>query len=71
MYQRSDHSLHVHCLRVLGGNYTVDRLGPTARNVGGKIGIARHEDHIAVALFVGIGLLHLNEVAMGLGHRAI
>lgn len=40
-------------------------------NIGGKIGIARHDDHIAVALFVGIGLLHLNEVAMGLGHRAI
>lgn len=40
-------------------------------NIGGKIGIARHEDHIAVAIFVGIGLLHLNEVAMGLGHRAI
>ncbi len=40
-------------------------------NIGGKIGIARHEDHIAVTLFVGIGLLHLNEVAMGLGHRAI
>jgi len=40
-------------------------------NIGGKIGIARHEDHIAVAVFVGIGLLHLNEVAMGLGHRAI
>jgi len=40
-------------------------------NVGGKIGIARHEDHIAVAVFVGIGLLHLNEVAIGLGHRAI
>ena len=40
-------------------------------NIGGKIGIARHEDHIAVTLFVGIGLLHLNEVAMGLGHRSI
>lgn len=40
-------------------------------NIGGKIGIARHEDHIAVAIFVGIGLLHLNEVAVGLGHRAI
>lgn len=40
-------------------------------NIGGKIGIARHNDHIAVALFVGIGLLHLNEVAIGLGHRAI
>ena len=40
-------------------------------NVGGKIGIARTNEHIAVAIFFGIGLLHLNEVAIGLGHRAI
>lgn len=40
-------------------------------NVGGKIGVARFEDHVAVAIFFGIGLLHLNEVAMGLGHRAV
>ncbi|NLO89710.1 MAG: hut operon positive regulator HutP [Clostridia bacterium] len=40
-------------------------------NVGGKIGIARHQDHISVAIFFGIGLLHLDEVAIGLGHRAI
>ncbi len=40
-------------------------------NVGGKIGIARYQDHICVALFFGIGLLHLNEVAVGLGHRAV
>lgn len=40
-------------------------------NVGGKIGIARYQDHISVALFLGIGLLHLNEVAVGLGHRAV
>ena len=40
-------------------------------NVGGKIGIARSGEHIAVAVFFGIGLLHLNEVAVGLGHRAI
>lgn len=39
-------------------------------NVGGKIGIARHRDHISVAVFMGIGLLHLDEVAIGLGHRA-
>lgn len=39
-------------------------------NVGGKIGIARHGDHISVAIFFGIGLLHLDEVAIGLGHRA-
>ena len=40
-------------------------------NIGGKIGIARNQDHISVALFVGIGLLHLNEVAIGLGHRVV
>ncbi|MDN5348578.1 MAG: hypothetical protein PWP65_2143 [Clostridia bacterium] len=39
-------------------------------NVGGKIGIARYGDHISVAVFFGIGLLHLDEVGIGLGHRA-
>ncbi len=40
-------------------------------NVGGKIGIARSGDHISVALFFGIGMIHLNEVAIGLGHRVV
>jgi hypothetical protein len=40
-------------------------------NVGGKIGIARYRDHISVAIFFGIGLLHLNEVAIGVGHRVV
>lgn len=40
-------------------------------NVGGKIGIARYKDHISVAMFFGIGLLHLNEVSIGLGHRVV
>lgn len=40
-------------------------------NVGGKIGIARYQEHICVALFFGIGMLHLNEVAIGLGHRVV
>ena len=40
-------------------------------NIGGKIGIARYGDHIGVAVFMGIGLLHLDEVAIGLGHRAV
>jgi len=38
-------------------------------NIGGKIGIARQDDHLSVAIFFGIGLLHLDEVAVGLGHR--
>lgn len=40
-------------------------------NVGGKIGIARYKNHITVAIFFGIGLLHLNEVSIGLGHRVV
>ncbi len=40
-------------------------------NVGGKIGLARWDDHIGVCVFFGIGLLHLNEIAIGLGHRVI
>jgi len=38
-------------------------------NIGGKIGVARQDDHLSVAVFFGIGLLHLDEVAVGLGHR--
>lgn len=40
-------------------------------SVGGKIGIARCGEHIAVALFFTVGLVHLNEVCVGLGHRAV
>lgn len=40
-------------------------------NVGGKIGIARSGEHVAVAVFFAIGLVHLNEVCIGMGHRTI
>lgn len=40
-------------------------------NIGGKVAIARCGEHISVAIFFGIGLLHLNEMAIGLGHRVI
>lgn len=40
-------------------------------NVGGKIAVARQEEHVSVAMYFGVGMLHLNEVAIGLGHRAI
>lgn len=40
-------------------------------SVGGKIGIAREGGHVAVALFFTVGLVHLNEVCVGLGHRAV
>jgi hypothetical protein len=38
-------------------------------NIGGKIGIAHKGEHFSVAVFFGVGLLHLDEVAVGLGHR--
>lgn len=40
-------------------------------NIGGKIGIAHCGDHITVAMVMEIGLLHLNEVAVGMAHRAV
>lgn len=40
-------------------------------NVGGKIGLARMGEHVSVAVFCGIGVLNLNEVGVGFGHRAI
>ena len=40
-------------------------------SVGGKIGVARCGEHVAVALFFTVGLVHLNEVCVGLGHRAV
>ncbi|MCH5212310.1 MAG: HutP family protein [Oscillospiraceae bacterium] len=40
-------------------------------NMGGKIGIARSGPHIAVCLFFEIGLLNLNDIVIGLGHRAV
>lgn len=40
-------------------------------NVGGKISVARAEGHVAVAIFFTVGLVHLNEVCVGMGHRAV
>ncbi len=40
-------------------------------NVGGKIGVARHGEHLCVAIYLGVGVLNLNEVAVGLAHRSL
>lgn len=40
-------------------------------NLGGKIGIARYNSHISVCIFLAIGLLNLNDVAIGMGHRVV
>ena len=40
-------------------------------NFGVKIGIARCGEHLVVCLFISIGLLHLNDLAIAVGHRSI
>lgn len=68
------HESHVEEGAVAGATHeALSQIMPKAMglNVGGKIGIARAKDHISVAIFLGIGLLHLNEVSIGLGHRVV
>ena len=40
-------------------------------NVGCKIGIARFDEHLCVAIFMGVGVLNLNELCVGLAHRSL
>ena len=40
-------------------------------NLGGKIGIARFDEHLCVAIFMGVGVLNLNELCVGLAHRSL
>ena len=40
-------------------------------NVGGKIGIARYQEHLSVCIFLTIGMLRLDEVVIGVGHSAV
>lgn len=43
----------------------------TGLNGGGKIAVCRRGEHLSVCIFMSIGLLYLNEVVIGLGHRAL
>jgi hypothetical protein len=68
------HETHIEEGAVAGAaREAVSQIMPKAigLNVGGKIGIARYDEHIGVAFFFGIGLLHLNEISVGLGHRVV
>lgn len=40
-------------------------------NVGGKVGIARAKEHLSVAIFMGVGIMHLNEIALAGAHRSL
>lgn len=66
--------LHVHEGAVAGA--TKDAISQVSEkalglNFGGKLGIARSGEHMVVCLFVSIGLLHLNDLAIAIGHRSI
>ncbi|SHJ81628.1 HutP protein [Hathewaya proteolytica DSM 3090] len=65
---------HVHDGAVAGATrealfYVMEKAN--GLSVGGKIGIARYKEHLSVCVFMSIGLLHLNEVVIGIGHRSI
>jgi hypothetical protein len=51
----------------------MQQIAPQAMglSIGGKIGIARQDEHLTVCVFFGVGLLHLTEVAVGLAHRVL
>ena len=51
----------------------IEQIKPMAMgmNVGGKIGIARWKEHLCVAVFVEVGVLHFNEVTLGMAHRVL
>jgi hypothetical protein len=40
-------------------------------NFGGKIGVARQGEHLCVSVFFAIGMIHLDDVFIGLAHRAV
>ena len=40
-------------------------------SVGGKIGLARCGEHLCVAIFMGVGVLNLNELCVGVAHRSV
>ncbi|MBE3597728.1 MAG: HutP family protein [Limnochordaceae bacterium] len=46
-------------------------LKATGLNVGGKLGVARRGEHLVVAVFCSVGLGHLDDMAVALGHRAL
>lgn len=47
------------------------KLKALGMNIGGKIGIARWDEHLCVAIYVGVGVFRFNEVAVGMAHRAL
>ena len=57
--------------RIGKGAKLVRREYPTAIGPVDIMAVNAEGEHVAVAVFFGIGLVHLNEVCIGMGHRAI
>lgn len=47
------------------------QLKALGMSVGGKIGLARYQDHLCVAVFASIGMLYLDETAVAVAHRSL
>ena len=65
---------HVHDGAVIGATKeALMQIGMKANgyNIGGKIGIARSGEHLSICIFMSMGVLYLNDVVIGLAHRAI
>lgn len=65
---------HVHDGAIMGATKeALMQIGMKANgyNIGGKIGIARSGEHLSICIFMSMGLLYLNDVVIGLAHRAI
>ena len=43
----------------------------TGLNAGGKVAITRCSENLTVCIFLSIGLLHLDDVVIGLAHRSV
>lgn len=66
--------IHVHDGALVGATreaLSQISLKTNGLSAGGKIGIARKGEHISVTIFMSIGILHLNDIVIGLGHRSL
>lgn len=41
------------------------------QNLGGKLSVTRGGEHLAVAVYAGVGLSYLDDVAVAIAHRAV
>ncbi len=47
------------------------KIKAIGQNIGGKIGMARCDEHLVVAVYGTVGVIHFNEVVTGIAHRAV